>query len=153
MFWNSWLKFRNKKQEDIVTRTIRLLNNIKHEKIDLVYSSDYSVTEVTTLEKNIVSYTNKLKLINGMYNDGYIIHPSHVPRTPYIVYVRDFFTDTKGYYIDTVTELERFIEETKIFMRWYFNLTLLESRSFEQDKIVLNTQHIFNNLVVISESI
>ena len=134
MFFKSWLPFRKKVQEDIVTKTIRLLTTLKNERIELLYLSEYSIIEITVPDKNIVSYIKTLQTINSMLDSNLAINTSNVPIVMYKIYARDFFADNKGCYIDANLELERFIEEAKKFMLTYTSFTLLPVKSYEQEK-------------------
>lgn len=152
MFWNLWFK-KPKIVENKFTLTADKFIAVKPESFGLLYSSDYSIIQVTTYCKNILNYTSLLKrLVEALQSDRQL-YTIDLPLEITKIYLRDFFTNESNQYIDAKQAIAEFLEIAVVFIKLYDSKEKQINKSFQLEKSLFLTQGIINNLITLSEEL
>ena len=73
-----------------------------------------------------------------------------VPNTLQRIYLRKFFIDKDGYFLDTHFHTERYIDEVIHFLTKYEEIECLNERTFNQDRNIRLLRNVITNLVTLA---
>lgn len=150
MFWKKWFKKNLIETKTSIGNTIDVYDALDLEKFKQVYSSDYSIFQVTTLEHDVVSYTETLNKLLGYLENDVEIQTYLIPNSLQRIYLRQFYIDKNGYFLDTTYHTERFINEVKDFLTTYEEIEKSFDKTFNQDRNIRLLRHVITNLVTLA---
>lgn len=143
-----WLKSKPQKTTKI-QELINMYRLFKPKSLDSVFSSDKSISRLSSIEKNIVAYKNLLsECISKMHRDE-LISIQIVGKDAEEILKRDFFVSKEGFYLNPVESATEFIDQVIMFLELYELLEEKQEKSFNTQKNLYTVQKIAANLMTL----
>lgn len=150
MFWKTWFK---RDQSDKVSRYQDVFDNLDQVNLQTVFSSDKSIIKITVGKNNVIEYTKHLNLIIQRFENSSLLYVYEVDPSVKVIFVRDFFIDSQGCFTDPEEVFTLFRTSVKRFLTLYEECEKRDDKSFEIEKNLLLSQHLVNNLVILSKEL
>lgn len=150
MFWKTWFK---RDQSDKVSRYQDVFDNLDQVNLQTVFSSDKSIIKITVGKNNVIEYTKHLNLIIQRFENSSLLYVYEVDPSVKVIFVRDFFIDSQGCFTDPEEVFTLFRASVKRFLTLYEECEKRDDKSFEIEKNLLLSQHLVNNLVILSKEL
>lgn len=150
MFWKTWFK---RTQFVKPSRYQDVFDNLDEVNLQTVFSSDKSILKITVGKINVIEYTKHLNLIIQKFENSTLLYVYEVDPSVKIIFVRDFFIDSQGYFTDPEEVFTLFRTSVKRFLTLYEECEMQDGKSFEIEKNLLLSQHLVNNLVILSKEL
>ena len=129
-----------------------LIDRIDTSKFYSVYSSKYSVVQLTTLYDDILKYNNFLKEFLDKTPQDIYIPTYNINRTITSVSLKNWFI-VNGSYIDTVSYISSFLSNAKDFIELYEHWSEQKDVPFNTRKNIDNAKPVLNNLFTLLEEL
>ncbi len=129
-----------------------LIDRIDTSKFYSVYSSKYSVVQLTTLYDDILKYNNFLKEFLDKTPQDIYIPTYNINRTITTVSLKNWFI-VNGSYIDTVSYISSFLSNAKDFIELYEHWSEQKDVPFNTRKNIDNAKPVLNNLFTLLEEL
>lgn len=129
-----------------------LIDRIDTSKFYSVYSSKYSVVQLTTLYDDILKYNNFLKEFLDKTPQNIYIPTYNINRTITNVSLKNWFI-VNGSYIDTVSYISSFLSNAKDFIELYEHWSEQKDVPFNTRKNIDNAKPVLNNLFTLLEEL
>ena len=129
-----------------------LIDRIDPSKFYSVYSSKYSIVQLTTLYDDIHKYNNFLKEFLDKIPQNIYIPTYNINRTITSVSLKNWFI-VNGSYIDTVSYISSFLSNAKDFIELYEHWSEQEDVPFNTRKNIDNAKPVLNNLFTLLEEL
>lgn len=150
MFWKTWFK---RDQSVKVSRYQDVFDNLDRVNLQTVFSSDKSILKITVGKNNVIEYTKHLNLIIQRFENSSLLYVYEVNPSVKVIFVRDFFIDSQGCFTDPEEVFTLFRTSVKRFLSLYEECEKRDDKSFEIEKNLLLSQHLVNNLVILSKEL
>jgi len=150
MFWKTWFK---RSQSVKVSRYQDVFDSLDRVNLQTVFSSDKSILKITVGKKNVIEYTKHLDLIIQKFENSTLLYAYEVTPSVKLIFVRDFFIDNQGYFTEPEEVFTLFRASVKRFLTLYEECEKRDDKSFEIEKNLLLSQHLVNNLVILSKEL
>jgi hypothetical protein len=150
MFWKTWFK---RTQFVKPSRYQDVFDNLDQVNLQTVFSSDKSILKITVGKTNVIEYTKHLNLIIQKFENSTLLYVYEVDPSVKIIFVRDFFIDSQGCFTDPEEVFTLFRTSVKRFLSLYEECEMRADKSFEIEKNLLLSQHLVNNLVILSKEL
>lgn len=150
MFWKTWFK---RDQSVKVSRYQDVFDNLDQVNLQTVFSSDKSILKITVGKNNVIEYTKHLNLIIQRFENSSLLYVYEVNPSVKVIFVRDFFIDSQGCFTDPEEVFTLFRTSVKRFLSLYEECEKRDDKSFEIEKNLLLSQHLVNNLVILSKEL
>lgn len=150
MFWKTWFK---RTQFVKPSRYQEVFDNLDEVNLQTVFSSDKSILKITVGKANVIEYTKHLNLIIQKFENSTLLYVYEVDPSVKIIFVRDFFIDSQGCFTNPEEVFTLFRTSVKRFLSLYEECEMRDDKSFEIEKNLLLSQHLVNNLVILSKEL
>ena len=149
--FNKWFKPKPAKPKTYPITD--LIKSIQISRFKNVFSSDYSIFQVSTYCNTIDEYNNILKKIIAAFKSGTILYAKDLPQQIKSVYLRDWFTDFRKCYLEPEKVLSEFLQLTEEFTILYIETETTNNKSFYIEKNLLLTQQYFQNVSLLAQEL
>ena len=129
-----------------------LIDRIDPSKFYSVYSSKYSIVQLTTLYDDIHKYNTFLKEFLDKTPQDIYIPTYNINRAITSVSLKNWFI-VNGSYIDTVSYISSFLSNAKDFIELYEHWSEQEDVPFNTRKNINNAKPVLNNLFTLLEEL
>lgn len=148
----TWLRRFKTKPKSKIASTIAMLNSIELKNFS-VYSSAASIIKLHSYKNNIVSYLNLLDILINAFVNETMLYQINLPTNAGFIYLRNFYVDDKGNYIDEIAMTKTFISKAGKFLTLYEECEKKNNKSFIVEKNLFLTQNLVGNIILLCEAI
>lgn len=134
----------NKKELNVLERTIEDFNKLKIKNTSFVYSSEMSVYKISSLQNNIINYTNFLRRVIDDINTNTLNITLYMSKETKDISISSFFLDNDNNYIDVEMYLNSF---NKICVEF---LTLCNEKNSTFDKDFNTEKNLYLSSIIIN---
>ena len=141
------------KSETIFQRT--RLNLLRVEPVSMrnVWSFDMALVRLHPLEVPVTTYTKLLDRVAGAIIDDKQLSPMQLPQAVLEIYLRDFFQDANGNFVNPVTATKEFTDSCIRFVDVYEEKERVAEKSFTLERNLRLTQGLLSNIAVVAEEL
>jgi hypothetical protein len=124
---------------------------IEPSKVNGVFSSDMSIFSVQICKNTVREYVKYLEMINQHFRQGVDLKPVTLVFQGSNTYLRDFFVNEKGYYLDPGAELIELRKSVIAFLELYEKARSVHEKTFEQQRNLSLTSQLIGELTQLAE--
>ena len=116
-------------------------------------SFDMMLKTLSVYDRSIIGYTQRLRRLTAALAEDKPLSPMMLPEVLVEIYLRDFFVDKEGYYVDIERSVEEFIGSCIDFTTTYEKREMEVNKSFTLERNLRLTQRILSNMASIAKGL
>jgi hypothetical protein len=156
MFFSKWFKTKPLKPLNQfhlkVQSAIAVLNRLRNLRdFNVLYSSDYKLINITTINKNIIECNLALTKALSCLKDNRELSKYNVSSELYYVNIHEFLLDNRRRYIDLHLHLPQFCDTAVEFLNTYMEKEQQPEQSSELVRTLYLSQFLVNDLLTLIE--
>jgi hypothetical protein len=148
-----FLRTRKKDQKIETSHHVLIsrIRSIRAERATRIYSPNYSVTGIRALFRSILEYNRFLKQVTDGMKSPTGVNVMLFKNSPSLIYLRDWFYDSNGFYLDTEEMILQFQERSSRLIESYIELE--KNPDPVQQKTLLHVGPVINQIREITDQL